>query len=326
MNATPKKTRPRAPGARVSPRILMKRFKGGKVVPRTARARRSPFIRVRLADYDSPVGVSPESFNRMKHYLKMNTSEVVNYALARFRDEIVVRAFADRRALGSNTEILEGAGKLRRYARTVAALRIAASRPQTDCFRWGAIADYEVVVASRRVLARLSAEKVLGATTHHRRSMSGKSALESLTGWFEASIRLTLTEAETFARILSRSRWITRRGHRHPPSQRKASLASRLDRWEREGRLFALTHMGTKYYPAYGLSFSTRKGRRRILPVKAMAKVIRIFTDKTGGWALAGWFSSPNSRLDDRAPKDLLATEPDAVIAAARDSTGGFHD
>lgn len=36
------------------------------------------------------------------------------------------------------------------------------------------------------------------------------------------------------------------------------------------------------------------------------------------GWAVAWWISSPNSHLDGRRTKDCLATQPDAVLKAAR--------
>jgi len=36
-------------------------------------------------------------------------------------------------------------------------------------------------------------------------------------------------------------------------------------------------------------------------------------------WGIAFWFAALNSFLDDRRPQDILATEPELVIAAAKD-------
>jgi hypothetical protein len=59
-------------------------------------------------------------------------------------------------------------------------------------------------------------------------------------------------------------------------------------------------------------------------PYKALAEVIKIFADRKTGWGLAYWFEAVNSFLDDRKPKDVLATDPKSVIAAARDEAEDF--
>lgn len=50
-----------------------------------------------------------------------------------------------------------------------------------------------------------------------------------------------------------------------------------------------------------------------------MAEILKIFGDAKDGWGLAFWFAGLNSFLDDERPQDVLATDPEQVIAAAKD-------
>jgi hypothetical protein len=43
------------------------------------------------------------------------------------------------------------------------------------------------------------------------------------------------------------------------------------------------------------------------------------------GLSIGFWFDGLNSFLDDRRPKDLLASKPEMVIAAARDEMEGLR-
>jgi hypothetical protein len=90
-------------------------------------------------------------------------------------------------------------------------------------------------------------------------------------------------------------------------------------KWKKDGTIFAIHHKGTDYYPLYALNPDDN-----YRPYKALAEVIDIFREKRTGWGLAYWFEGMNSFLDDRKPKDLLATDPKSVIAAARDEAEDF--
>ncbi len=73
-------------------------------------------------------------------------------------------------------------------------------------------------------------------------------------------------------------------------------------------------HRGGDYFPDYGLDPDAN-----YKPVKALADVIRVLKDGKDGWGMAFWFAAVNSYLGGKAPKDLLATAPDKVIAAAHE-------
>ncbi|MGY2293255.1 hypothetical protein ACW9H6_26490 [Pseudomonas sp. SDO528_S397] len=86
------------------------------------------------------------------------------------------------------------------------------------------------------------------------------------------------------------------------------------NKWKKQGLIFAISHNGVDYYPAYGLSRDT--GFR---PLKALARVIDVFAGHKDSWGMAYWFRSPNSFLGGQRPQDLLARDVQRVIDAAHD-------
>ncbi|CAN5503324.1 hypothetical protein BH11PSE9_BH11PSE9_29100 [soil metagenome] len=86
------------------------------------------------------------------------------------------------------------------------------------------------------------------------------------------------------------------------------------NKWKKQGAIFAIRHQGTDYFPGYGLDPTA--GYR---PLDAMATVLEVFGTTKDAWGIAAWFSSVNSFLGGQRPQDLLATQPDRVIAAAHD-------
>jgi len=65
-------------------------------------------------------------------------------------------------------------------------------------------------------------------------------------------------------------------------------------------------------------ALNTDKGFR---PYKEVREIISIFREsQLSDWAIGAWFLGVNSFLDDRTPKDLLATNPSLVVEAARDA------
>jgi hypothetical protein len=90
--------------------------------------------------------------------------------------------------------------------------------------------------------------------------------------------------------------------------------------WKRNGTIFAIEHKGVDYFPLYALD-----PERNCRPYKAFAEILRVFGDGKTGWGAAFWFASLKSFLDDRRPQDLLASDPDLVIAAAKDEVEGVQ-
>jgi hypothetical protein len=82
-------------------------------------------------------------------------------------------------------------------------------------------------------------------------------------------------------------------------------------RWRREGRLLAVEHHGTLYYP--GFQFD-RSGK----PRPEIADILRYLrSPDVTSWQQALWLTSANGWLGGRRPVDLLDDESHAVIGAA---------
>jgi hypothetical protein len=92
---------------------------------------------------------------------------------------------------------------------------------------------------------------------------------------------------------------------------RARNRAALAHRWTAEGRVFAVTHAGARYWPGFQLD-----GEGRPLPV--IAEIVSVFGEQVQGWEAALWLTAANGALGGRRPVDLLTEEPDAVVAAAR--------
>jgi hypothetical protein len=91
------------------------------------------------------------------------------------------------------------------------------------------------------------------------------------------------------------------------------------NKWKRDQDIFAIRHGREDYFPLYALNPDDHR------PRKQMAEILRIFGDAKDGWGLAFWFAALNSFLDDERPQDVLAIDPDRVIAAAKDEMAGVQ-
>jgi hypothetical protein len=127
-----------------------------------------------------------------------------------------------------------------------------------------------------------------------------------------------LKEAAMLARartaVLQEDNWMTTAQIADLAGFSTSNPSAQPNKWKRDGLIFAIRHRGVDYFPGYGLDPKT--GFR---PFKVMAKVIKAFGESKDGWGLAYWFSSANSFLGGKRPQDVLAKQPDRVIAAAAD-------
>jgi hypothetical protein len=97
------------------------------------------------------------------------------------------------------------------------------------------------------------------------------------------------------------------------------NLSVQPNKWKRNREIFAIQHGREDYVPLYGLDPGDHRPRRE------MAEILKVFGDVKDGWGLAFWFAGLNSFLDDERPRDVLATDPLRVIAAARDEMAELH-
>lgn len=82
-------------------------------------------------------------------------------------------------------------------------------------------------------------------------------------------------------------------------------------RWRKEGRILAVDHEDTLYYPAFQFGDDGR-------PLPVIREILHVLNETLEGWELALWFTTRTEALDGACPVDLLLDAPDAVIRAAR--------
>lgn len=90
---------------------------------------------------------------------------------------------------------------------------------------------------------------------------------------------------------------------------------ARAHRLLSEGRVFAIERAGRKEYPRYAFDGLGN-------PYPALREVLRVFA----GWPalrVASWFESASAALDGRRPREVLESDPDAVLRAAQQHMAG---
>jgi hypothetical protein len=97
------------------------------------------------------------------------------------------------------------------------------------------------------------------------------------------------------------------------------NLSVQPNKWKRSREIFAIQHGREDYLPLYALNQADHRPRRE------MAEILDVFGDAKDGWGLAFWFAGINSFLDDERPQDVLATDPERVIAAAKDEMAEYE-
>jgi len=96
--------------------------------------------------------------------------------------------------------------------------------------------------------------------------------------------------------------------------------SSQPNRWKRMGQIFAIHHRGADYYPLYALD--PANGYR---PRAIVADVLRLFADSKDSWGTAFWFGSINSYLQEQRPQDVLNSDPEPLLRAARAEAEGLQ-
>ena len=91
-------------------------------------------------------------------------------------------------------------------------------------------------------------------------------------------------------------------------------------KWKREGAVFAVEHNGSDYFPLFGLNPD-----KSYKPYPALAQILRILSERWNSWGVAFWFAAVNGFLDGRRPQDVLASDPQSVVAAAKDAMEGLQ-
>ena len=109
--------------------------------------------------------------------------------------------------------------------------------------------------------------------------------------------------------VLSGTTWLTSKEvseQTDPAAKNKHALAHRL---LSQRRVFAINRRNQNEFPRYQFDPLGQ-------PIDAVARVLEIFQGYTP-FRIASWFESTSSELGGRRPREVLADNPSAVVAAA---------
>jgi hypothetical protein len=115
--------------------------------------------------------------------------------------------------------------------------------------------------------------------------------------------------------VLQGTEWYTGAEIGQRLDAKAANLHAAVNRWQHSGRIFGIDHRGRKIYPSYLFDATWQ-------PLPAVKKILEIMNDYSP-FRVASWFESTNSNLKGKRPREVIARDPDAVMAAAQDHLAG---
>jgi len=125
-------------------------------------------------------------------------------------------------------------------------------------------------------------------------------------------------QGQAVQRVLDGARWLTSADVNAVRNRKTTSPAATITRWLDAGKVFAIKLQGQRRIPDYALDPSGE-------PVVGLQSVLAHMAGTTG-FQIAAWFESPNSVLDGRRPRELLATSGERVAKAAQvHAAAGFQ-
>ncbi|WP_052409739.1 hypothetical protein [Paraburkholderia oxyphila] len=117
------------------------------------------------------------------------------------------------------------------------------------------------------------------------------------------------------AAVMNGTEWMTAQtvGERHAPEAANPSEVA--SRWTQDARIFAIELAGQTLYPAYLFDDTGH-------PIPEVAEILRVCAGYHP-FRMASWFESTCSMLHGRRPREVLASDAAAVVAAAKDHVVG---
>lgn len=176
------------------------------------------------------------------------------------------------------------------------------------------------LLASLPLLDRLLAEKITAARDRRMAEMVDFMAARMLAPSV-VDLKMAQRLAERRARVLNEFGFFTAEQLADANGSQAGKRAALADNWRKRHQVFAVPHPDKAarerdVYPA----FQFENGK----PIKAVQAVLEAFGDRKAPWKVALWFTSNNGWLPESArPVDLLGSDPQAVIDAARREAEG---
>jgi hypothetical protein len=133
----------------------------------------------------------------------------------------------------------------------------------------------------------------------------------------QVDLRQARMQANAIQAVLKGAEWLTAAEIGRLGGFSQSNPAAPANRWKNEGKIFAVEHGGQDHFPRYALDENFR-------PL-AMVEEVLATLGKISPWRIAAWFESTNAWLDNERPRDVIATNPEAVLSAARAYRSGGH-
>lgn len=176
-------------------------------------------------------------------------------------------------------------------------------------------ASSSMLLASLSMLDRLLVEKM---TTVRERQMAEVVDFMAERMLVPSGVELDMARrlATRHARVLNEFGHFTAEQLADANGSQAGNRCALADNWRKRRQVFTVPHPDKTarerdVYPAF--QFEAHK------PIKAVHEVLEAFGAHKAGWKLALWFTSNNGGLPGSArPVDLLGTNPQAVVAAAK--------
>ena len=124
--------------------------------------------------------------------------------------------------------------------------------------------------------------------------------------------RVAQLQAHALERVFTGTQWLTAEQVGELGGHGTANRAAAAQRWKEKGLLFALRRDRRDMYPRYLFADN-------FTPLPAIREILATFGN-TSPDRIAAWFESTSSFLDGQRPRELIATHPQRVIAAANDT------
>jgi hypothetical protein len=171
------------------------------------------------------------------------------------------------------------------------------------------------LLASLPLLDRLLSEKITAVRQRQMEEMIDFMAARMVAP-SPVETEMAQRLAARHARVLNEFGYFTAGQLADANGSQASNRASLADNWRKRRQVFAVPHPDKAarerdVYPA----FQFEDGR----PIKAVQPVLEALGERKPPWKLALWFTSNNGWLPGNArPADLLASDPQAVVEAAR--------
>jgi len=207
---------------------------------------------------------------------------------------------------------------------------VVLSRQDIHAYAENTEGDYFILLPAKPnaldpgLLAELVSQviELAAEVTEARQTAKLKALVELITPDVQTSeglVREARMIAHARQQVLKSAHWLTAEQVSTLAGFSSNNPSAQPNKWKSKRSIFAIHSRGTDYFPEYALD--PNEGYR---PVKTLAAILAVFKDRKDGWGVAYWFAGANGFLGGRRPQDLLVSDPNAVLEAAKDEVAGI--